>query len=141
MNDINILERSNLFEETIRGTSWDAEFVICGHKYEHAYYLIDGIYPPWSTLIKAKGVSQDPASQHFQTLQEAFRKDIERAFAVLQAKWAIVTLPSRFWRPDEMILIMQTCVILHNMVVEDNKRYSTNTHKLPTSIKLIPPPD
>ena len=139
LNDINILERSSVFEERLAGTSWDVAFEVCGRKYNHGYYLVDGIYPPWATLIKAKVVSQDAPSKHFQTLQEAFRKDIERAFAVLQSKWAIVTLPARFWSPDDMVTIMRTCVILHNMIVEDHERDSTDRYKLPPGTVLIPP--
>ncbi|KAI7953618.1 hypothetical protein MJO28_006165 [Puccinia striiformis f. sp. tritici] len=112
LNDINILDRSPLFEDQLAGTAWDVEFKVCGRHYKHAYYLVDGIYPSWSTLIKAKGVSQDEQSQHFQKLQEAFRKDIERAFGVLQARWAIITIPARFWDPNDMVSIMRTCFIL-----------------------------
>jgi hypothetical protein len=39
----------------------------------------------------------------------------------LQARFAVVQGPSRFW--DKRILhdIMTTCVILHNMITEDEK--------------------
>jgi hypothetical protein len=71
LNDINVLEKSSLFEPILDGTAWDVQFQVHNRQYSHAYYLVDGIYPSWSTLIKAKGVNQDPPSQHFQKLQEA----------------------------------------------------------------------
>jgi hypothetical protein len=121
------------------GTSWDAQFELCGRKYKHAYYLVDGIYPQWSTLIKAKLVSQDAPLQHFQKLQEAFRTDIERAFGVLQSHWSIIANPACFWSPEDMVSIMRTCVILHNMILEDQECKLTDTFQLPNFITLVPP--
>ena len=51
--------------------------------------------------------------------QEAKRKDVERAFGVLQARFNIVRHPARFWSMKILRKIMTTCVILHNMIVED----------------------
>ncbi|KAK1609259.1 hypothetical protein QYE76_032932 [Lolium multiflorum] len=53
--------------------------------------------------------------------QEACRKDIERAFGVLQAKFAIVRGPARFWDKETLVDIMTCCVILHNMIIEDER--------------------
>jgi hypothetical protein len=59
------------------------------------------------------------AEAKFAKAQEAARKDIERAFDVLQARFAIVRGPTRFW--DKGTLIMTTSMILHNMIIEDEK--------------------
>ncbi|XP_057787015.1 uncharacterized protein LOC131004359 [Salvia miltiorrhiza] len=58
-------------------------------------------------------------------MQEAARKDIERAFGVLQARWAIVKGPSRLWSKEAMSDIMFTCIILHNMIIEDEGEQAT----------------
>jgi len=50
--------------------------------------------------------------------QEGCRKDVERAFGVLQAKWHILVRPSRFWKKSAMREIFLCCVVLHNMMVE-----------------------
>nr|XP_016494954.1 PREDICTED: uncharacterized protein LOC107814133 [Nicotiana tabacum] len=53
--------------------------------------------------------------------QESCRKDIERAFGVLQSRFAIVAGPPRFWRREVLHDIMTTCIILHNMIIEDER--------------------
>lgn len=59
--------------------------------------------------------------KHFRKAQEAMRKDVERAFGVLQARFAIAWGPVRFWYKDVLAKIMTYCVILHNMVFEDER--------------------
>uniref|UniRef100_A0A0D3ACR8 DDE Tnp4 domain-containing protein n=1 Tax=Brassica oleracea var. oleracea TaxID=109376 RepID=A0A0D3ACR8_BRAOL len=53
--------------------------------------------------------------------QEAVRKDVERAFGVLQTLFAIVKNPALFWDKDKIGKIMRACIILHNMIVEDER--------------------
>ena len=53
--------------------------------------------------------------------QESARKDVECAFGVLQSRFAIVQRPACFWKRDDVVNIMQACVILHNMIVEDER--------------------
>ncbi|KAF8404779.1 hypothetical protein HHK36_009668 [Tetracentron sinense] len=53
--------------------------------------------------------------------QESAKKDVERAFGVLQARFAIVRGPSCFWDIPKLSDIMKTCIIMHNMIVEDER--------------------
>ena len=57
----------------------------------------------------------------FARVQEATRKDIERAFGVLQSRFAIVRGPARFWDKKTLKNIMTCCVILHNMILKDER--------------------
>lgn len=50
--------------------------------------------------------------------QGSARKEVEREFDVLQAKWQIVPRPSRFVILARMKKVMAFCVILHNVMVE-----------------------
>jgi hypothetical protein len=54
-------------------------------------------------------------------MQEAYRKDVERAFGVLQARFNIIRTAARMWNRDHLDDIMHACVILHNMIVEDER--------------------
>ena len=54
-------------------------------------------------------------------MQESCRKDVERAFGVLQARFAIIKGPGRFWYREDLTYIMKACIVLHNMIVEDER--------------------
>jgi hypothetical protein len=49
--------------------------------------------------------------------QEACRKDVERAFGVVQPPWDIVRCSSRTWSHDTMLEVMTASVIMINMIV------------------------
>jgi len=57
----------------------------------------------------------------FTTKQEACRKDVERAFGGLQARFAIVKYPALIWDKVKIENIMRACIILHNMIVKDER--------------------
>ena len=82
------------------------------------YYLTDGIYPPWSTLVKIIPYPQETKHKNFAKTQESTRKDVKRAFGVLQV---IVREPAHFWDRDALHDIMKACVRMHNMIVEDER--------------------
>jgi hypothetical protein len=83
------------------------------------YYLADGIYPSWATLVKTISRPMGNKNKYFAKAQEASRKDVERAFGVLQSRFAIVRGPARIWDTETLGMIMRACVIMHNMIVED----------------------
>ncbi|KAF8379490.1 hypothetical protein HHK36_028925 [Tetracentron sinense] len=114
-------ERSSLFTNLIQRAAPPINYSINGHDYTMGYYLVDGIYPPWSTFIKTIPCPRENKDKHFAAAQESARKDVERAFRVLQARFAIVRGPSRFWDLPTLRDIMKACIIMHNMIVEDER--------------------
>ncbi|XP_013596032.1 PREDICTED: putative nuclease HARBI1 [Brassica oleracea var. oleracea] len=121
LNDINVLDRSPVFDDILQGRAPKVNFKVNNHNYRMAYYLTDGIYPKWSTFIQSISLPQTPRAQLFAQHQEAVRKDVERAFGVLQARFAIVKNPALLWDKEKIGRIMRCCVILHNMIVEDER--------------------
>ena len=120
-NDINVLERSSVFALLSEGRAPPANFSVNGNDYTMGYYLADGIYPKWATFVKTIPSPKGNKQIHFAKSQESARKDVERAFGVLQARFAIVRGPARLWKLEVLKDIMKACIILHNMIVEDER--------------------
>jgi hypothetical protein len=72
------------------------EFEANGHKYNYGYFLADDIYPRWQTFVKPISHLRGKKLTQFHGAQAAGRKDVERAFGILQAQFAIVRGPARF---------------------------------------------
>ncbi|KAG1520947.1 hypothetical protein G6F52_007186 [Rhizopus delemar] len=121
LNDLNVLDRSPVFNKVAQGKSPKANFVVNGHNYDYGYYLADGIYPKYAAFVKTIPCPITPKAKIFAQKQEEARKDVERAFGVLKARFAIVREAARLWKKPDFCNIMQTCIILHNMIIEDER--------------------
>lgn len=122
-NDLNVLGQSPVFDEVLRGHSPQVTYQINNTVYSGAYYLADGIYPRWTTFVKTISNPQSEKERNFASFQEGYRKDVERCFGILQARWAIIRGAARMLDEEVLRSIMMTCIILHNMIVEDEYDY------------------
>ncbi|XP_038688859.1 putative nuclease HARBI1 [Tripterygium wilfordii] len=141
-NNINVLERSHVFSELTQGRAPIVNYSINGHNYTMGYYLADGIYPSWATFLKSIPLPQTMKTKHFARCQEGVRKDVERTFGVLQSRFAIVRGPARYFETETLKEIMLACVILHNMIVEDERHLhlQPNMSFIYDQIDESPPP-
>ncbi|XP_059625384.1 uncharacterized protein LOC132268570 [Cornus florida] len=85
-NDVNVLDHSPVFNSLINGTMPPINYEVNGHRRTMGYYLSDGIYPKWATLIQTIPHPTPVKEKLFAKKQEAVRKDVERAFGVLQIR-------------------------------------------------------
>nr|KYP50606.1 hypothetical protein KK1_027543 [Cajanus cajan] len=85
------------------------QYIVNRTQYNMGYYLADGIYPEWATFLKTIPMPQGEKMKLFVKQQESARKDVERAFGVLQSRFAIVRGPTRAWRVDTLKNIMHAC--------------------------------
>ena len=122
-NDLNVLAQSPVFNDVLQGKAPKVTYVVNGRRYDGAYYLADGIYPRWETFVKTVPRPRSAKEKHFASCQEGCRKDVERCFGILQARWAIVRGAARMFDVESLRSIMMTCIILHNMIVEDEYDY------------------
>ena len=124
-NDINVLNKSPLFINAIKGEAPRVNYNVNGNHYDVGYYLADGIYPEWAAFVKTILKPQTEKHKLYAQHQEGVRKDVEMTFDGLQSRSDIVTRPAQFWKWDDVINIMQACVILRNIIVEDEKELVT----------------
>lgn len=120
-NDINVLDKSSVFQCFIDDTLPEVQFEANNRVYFTPYYLADGIYPDWAGFMKSVPKPVRAKDRLFAQRQEAVRKDVERAFGVLQARFRILDTPCKLWNGDDMRSVVIACVILHNMIVEDER--------------------
>ena len=51
-NDINVLDRSSVFDEILEGHALEVNYTVNVTNYTLGYYLIGGIYLEWATFVK-----------------------------------------------------------------------------------------
>jgi hypothetical protein len=44
---------------------------------------------------------------------------VQQVFGVLQSRFAIVCGPVRYWDEETLANIMKACIIMHNIIIED----------------------
>ena len=131
LNDINIWNRSSLLKRFLDGSfadEVDFEFEIGGRVFNRLWLLVDGIYPELSRFVKTIEEPSNQKASAFAKWQEASRKDIERAFGVLQRKFHILVKKIELWYVGDIACVVNTCIMLHNMMVShriDNDEVET----------------
>ncbi|CAL9029958.1 unnamed protein product [Prunus brigantina] len=98
-NDLNVLGQSPVFNDVLRGQGPNITYQVNNTVYQTGYYLADGIYPRWTTFVKSIPNPRSQKQKLFATYQEGYRKDVERCFGILQARWLIVR---DVYEPDPM---------------------------------------
>ena len=122
-----------------QGIALPTHYTIQGTNYDIGYYLSDSIYPKWSTLVQSISNPQGPKRQYFAMMQEACRKDVERAFGVLQLRFTIIKRPACYWEKQVLHDIISTCIIMHNIIVEDE--YDIHESIVDLNVMLVPKVD
>ncbi|RLN34264.1 putative nuclease HARBI1 [Panicum miliaceum] len=120
-SDIIMLNQSLFFTEVLKGQAPRVQFSINKRQYDMGYYLADGIYPEWTAFVKTIPHPQTEKERLFAQYQEEARKGTQRAFGVLRSRFPIVCGPVRFFQRATLGKIIQACIILHNMTIEDEK--------------------
>ena len=120
-NDINCLDRSPFALNYLQSRAKDFPFLVNGKQYHGAYFLADDIYPPHSYFMKTVPIPNGINECNFAKEQESVRKDVERAFGILQTRFWIVCNAARTHKLENLIETWRACVILHNMIFRDEQ--------------------
>nr|KAJ0227409.1 hypothetical protein LSAT_V11C100019350 [Lactuca sativa] len=121
INNINVLNRSPTSNNIYDGSAPDSSFQVRGTPSKYGYYLVDGIYPEYAVFVKSFTCPHGSRQKKFKKAQERARKDVERAFGALK-KRCILKKPATYIGEEKLPEIMYTCLILHNMIIEDEGR-------------------
>ena len=135
LNDINILDKSTIVGSILNQTfnTTVEEYTINGNVRDWLYFLVDGIYPPWSVFVKSVSIPVNVEEKKYAMRHEHVRKDIERAFGNLISKFGILERLLRGWYIDDLQKMVECCIIMHNMVIE-NRRGNFRFNDLNTDI-------
>jgi hypothetical protein len=95
LNDINVLDRSLVFDDMEQGKAPSVNFFMNQCPYNMAYYLADGIYSSYPTFVKSIRLPRSEPDKLLAKYHEGCRKDIKHAFGVLQARFKIICEPAR----------------------------------------------
>ncbi|XP_021991763.1 uncharacterized protein LOC110888550 [Helianthus annuus] len=121
-NDIIVLQSSGLFDDVIDGVAPDTSFYANDVEYKYGFYLVDGIYLEWATLVKTLSCPDDKKRLYYKKKQKSGRKDVEWTFGVLKKRWSIIAQLSSILEKSKMRNVMYTCIFLHSMILEDSDR-------------------
>ncbi|CAL8151778.1 unnamed protein product [Prunus armeniaca] len=102
--------QSLMFNDVLRGEAPNITYQINNTVCQNGYYLADDIYMRWTTLVKSIPHPQSQKQKLFDAYQECYIKDVKRGVA-------------RLFDEEVLRSIMMTCIILHNMIVEDEYDY------------------
>lgn len=114
-NDLTVLGYSDILEVV---SAIEEPYILNGKERRKPYYLVDGIYPDFEVFAKPFNQPSTVSHKLYNDYQESVRKDVERAFGILQAKFWIIRDFVRLYGLDDIGIIVKCCVILHNMAVE-----------------------
>jgi hypothetical protein len=90
-------------------------------------------------FVKTHRKPKDEKYSWFVKEQVACRKDVERAFGIFQSRWAIVRHPAKQWSFQQMWKFMTVCVLMHNMIVEEERDDTINGPEWDFQGKLVAP--
>ena len=127
LNDKNILNLSPFLGSLVNGSFSKLEkeagvvpfTIIQGEEFKKAFVLVDGIYPRYTRFVRGIKEPIKEYEKSYTGWQEAARKDIERAFGVLQCKFQWFARPIHMMDLNDIAKRAGTCMILHNMCVSD----------------------
>ncbi len=119
-NDINVNEQSPIWSDIGKGEFPSQSYKIGNQDETQLYFTADNIYPRFPIFMQSFGSNSCSARESFfSTRLESVRKDIERAFGILQARFACLKKPSLYWKFQDLYNEVMCCIVLHNMIVRD----------------------
>lgn len=120
-NDLNVLAGSPLIKSILRGdfkfeVGKQFQFTENGPTRNKLYFLGGGIYPNWPLFAKPIHEPTNDSEKMYTNREESIKKEKEKCFSVLQARFEILRRENRRWDKKEVVMISEVCAILHNII-------------------------
>jgi len=119
-NDLNVMHVSPLYLSVTNG-EWPPRtfsYTADGTTRTLLYFLVDGIYPRFAFFVS---LSPDPTTEVDVTFYRLQRKDVERPYAVLTARFHGSLHPAQYSTVEQMVTVTKAVAILHNKVTEKRR--------------------
>jgi hypothetical protein len=71
--------------------------------------------------------------------QASVSKDVECAFNLLKKRFNILVIPGRYYSQHTLGLIIHSCIILHNMIIDDERDNSYDDNYHTVTFVVVPP--
>jgi hypothetical protein len=143
MNDSNVLDTSPLLEMLLNRSYVRVEqeagvvpYYIPGEErpFHKTFLLVDGAYPRYCRFVRTINPPITQQEKNFSKWQEGARKDIERAFGVLQCRFKAMCTPILSSTMFGATNLTACCIILHNMGVSDRIMQDVNARYDPSKV-------
>ncbi|XP_074309288.1 uncharacterized protein LOC141643861 [Silene latifolia] len=83
--------------------------------------------PLFNEVLEESAPTVNYTHKLFAAQQETCRKDVEHVFGVLQNRFAFIKHPCLLWDNRTMMgKVLMACIIMHNMIVEDERETYLN---------------
>lgn len=98
-----------------------------GKHFDWFYYLTDRIFPPWKIFVKSISDPLDRKAKVYSRNQEAINKCFEPVYEVLFRRFCQLFIVCEFWTVSKMRISATLAVILHYIIVEEEREtYTSN---------------
>ncbi|XP_023763646.1 uncharacterized protein LOC111912143 [Lactuca sativa] len=107
------------FNDMYNETATDSSFNVRGTSYRYGYYLLEELYLEHACFVKSWYCPNDRKKLKFKKAQEKQWKDVKRVFSALTN--VDIHFNTLYFLLKKMSEVMYTCIILHNMILEDEE--------------------
>ncbi|OBZ86628.1 putative nuclease HARBI1 [Choanephora cucurbitarum] len=100
---------------------WHYNFGSPGSLNDLNFLSNSNLFDDWIAGTISDPPADAPKLVNFVIRQETVRKDVERAFGVLQGRFKILANGAKSWDQYHQHLIRKACIIIHNTIVEERR--------------------
>ncbi|GJV41279.1 ALP1-like protein isoform X1 [Tanacetum coccineum] len=118
------IRHPSLFDDLLDDKAPVAPFVVNGVGFEKGYYLADGIYPQWATFVKSSKMTRNIVT--LKSVKKVHERMLNVLLVFSKDVGGIIAQPTCQYHVNNIRRIMYSCIIMHNMILEDQQMAATD---------------